>query len=80
MTDVSEANYSRSGDYAEITLRDSTGRKLDTFKWPKGNKKIGAKIRSLMKDKYDYDWEPVIEEEEPEKTGFFTKEPQDFKW
>ena len=76
-----EVHYSRSGDYAEIILRDETGRKMDTLKWPRANAKMGAKIKRILQDKYGYSFDPTIpDEKDGDHNGFFTTEPKDFDW
>lgn len=46
--------YSRNGDFVEITVRDQTGKKLESFKCSSNNKTAYNKILSRLKSKYNF--------------------------
>lgn len=58
--------YGRSVDLIEITIRDSSGAKIESFKFNGANSKIYAQAIQQIKDKYG--WSPEIE---PERISWF---------
>lgn len=54
--------YSRNGDIIEVIIRDSSQRKIDSYKCNLKDKVKSGKIMRFLKDKYGF--EPVIPESE----------------
>lgn len=46
------AHFSTEGGFCEFIIRDSTGAKLETFKWALDNKTLEKKIFSIVRSKY----------------------------
>ena len=44
--------FSFSGEFCELIIRESSGAKLETFKWSLDNKQLERKIFSIIKNKY----------------------------
>ena len=55
-------SYQRTGDIIEITLRDSSGGKIDSFRCD--NKKAFPNIARIIAGKYGWNWKPEISAEE----------------
>lgn len=53
-----------SGEFAELVLRDSSGAKLETFKWSLTDKQLEQKIFSIIRNKY----------------GIFQRPDKDLNW
>lgn len=67
-----ELLYDRKALVIEITIRESGGARLDSFKFNQADKKLQNKIYNLLNEKYGIDFKPVIEEKEaPKDKGFF---------
>ena len=54
--------YGRRGDVIEMTIKDSSGGKMDFFRCDNGGDYI--KILRIIKSKYGFDFKPEVEKEE----------------
>lgn len=52
-------DYNRSDEFLEITVRDGTGRKIETLECSRSNHKKYKHIMDYLRDKYGF--EPIIE-------------------
>lgn len=46
------SHFSTDGGFCEFIIRDSSGAKLETFKWNLDNKQLEKKIFTIVKQKY----------------------------
>jgi hypothetical protein len=57
--------YNRYADFIEVTIKDTTGRKIERFKCQLGDKRACSRLMKMLRDKYDF---------EPMETGWVNKD------
>ena len=56
-------SYQRTGDMIEITVRDSSGSKMDFFRTDK-KEEFSKRIAPILASKYGWKWKPEVSEKE----------------
>jgi RNA:NAD 2'-phosphotransferase (TPT1/KptA family) len=65
------ANYFRSGEIIEITIKDSSGAKIEKHVCNANDKKRYASILRYLRDKYGFEPEIVTPPENPENLDWW---------
>ncbi len=53
-------NYKREGDFVEVIIRDYSGGKIESFKFPSSDKKAQSNVARILKNKYGINLSPEI--------------------
>ena len=59
---MSQITYFRSGEIIEITIKDNTGKKLESHHIPLHDKVMYRKVMGYIENKYDLKFKPEIPE------------------
>lgn len=50
--------YNRYADFIEVTIKDTTGRKIEKFRCQLNDKKACSRLMKMLRDKYGF--EPLV--------------------